>query len=264
VYLDDRSCYKILHFAGYNNAERGRFWHHEFDKKGGVKPYRRNRGRPALTQDGSACEVKTGPTKTYRFRGAADTREVNAIVRELDAQAKDKTLTCPAPPVKKSIPNKSKPKRKVSDESSDSVNAGCSKGTSEDSSLTFNDKGNKKPRFNDQTVSAISTTLSRSSKPPELKATVVSLQDRARITSDALLDLQKRNMQLDSSLKSQHILYRCSSVDLASASILNNELMSQLREKAAKASTTMQKDMEIAALRNQGHHLQDYSGAAVG
>jgi hypothetical protein len=88
VYLDDRSCYKILHFAGYNNTERGRYWCHDFDNKGGIKPHRRNRGRPALMQDGSVCEVKTGPAKAYRFGGAEDLKEVNLIARVLDAQTK--------------------------------------------------------------------------------------------------------------------------------------------------------------------------------
>jgi hypothetical protein len=64
VYLDDRSCFRILHFAGYNGAERGRMWRHDYDNKGNVKPNRKHRGRPALDQDGDAFELKMGVAKT--------------------------------------------------------------------------------------------------------------------------------------------------------------------------------------------------------
>ena len=67
VYLDDNACFRIFHFAGYNGAERGRRWRHDFDNKGNVKPHRKNRGRPALDSEGQICELKTGPSKVYVF-----------------------------------------------------------------------------------------------------------------------------------------------------------------------------------------------------
>lgn len=65
VYLDDKACFKILHFAGYNGAERGRHWRHDFDNKGGVKPHRKQRGRPAIAEGGGIVEVNTSVNKTY-------------------------------------------------------------------------------------------------------------------------------------------------------------------------------------------------------
>lgn len=65
VYLDDRACAKIFHFAGYNGAERGRMWRHDFDNKGNVRPHRKHRGRPAVMEDGSVIEIQIGPNKSW-------------------------------------------------------------------------------------------------------------------------------------------------------------------------------------------------------
>ena len=53
----------------------------------------------------------------------------------------------------------------------------------------------------DQTFAAVSTN-----SVSELRATVISLQDRARIMSDAVLELQRKNEYLELAKKSQEIL----------------------------------------------------------
>lgn len=71
----------------------------------------------------------------------------------------------------------------------------------EDDDMMIMNTGSKKQRLNDQTFTALSTN-----SVSELRATIVALQDRARITSDAVLGLQRKNEQQAETIKSQHIL----------------------------------------------------------
>ena len=150
----------------------------------------------------------------YRFAGADDLKDIELISQELAAQAQGEILSVtPAPPGKRNGAIVTKTKRKPSEELLAGVDTSRNSSiVEEDDDITIfrpkhdnangnarTSNGNKKMRLgdlNDQTIAVIST-----SSVSELKATTIALQDRARITSDALLDCQRSNAKLESKVK---------------------------------------------------------------
>ncbi|KAF2116318.1 hypothetical protein BDV96DRAFT_48166 [Lophiotrema nucula] len=58
-YLDDYACHAVLASKAYTNEELNKFWPFDFNQQGVVKQGRKNRGRPAFTNDSKTDFVKT-------------------------------------------------------------------------------------------------------------------------------------------------------------------------------------------------------------
>lgn len=136
-----------------------------------------------------------------------DRKDVELIMQELDAQARNEELLVPPPEPKN---GKRKGGALVAKENKRPASAKFLNGVDtaptrpsfmgpED--LTIITDGAPRLPLKDQTFAVIATN-----NVSELRATVISLQDRARITSDAVLDLQKKNEHLEQALKAQRVL----------------------------------------------------------
>ncbi|KAF2642871.1 hypothetical protein P280DRAFT_548281 [Massarina eburnea CBS 473.64] len=78
VYLDDRACYTIWCTGTYTNAEMGEFWPFDFNTLGHVKTGRKNRGRPAWTDETETTYAKLamrGRNKVFEFCGDPEETE---------------------------------------------------------------------------------------------------------------------------------------------------------------------------------------------
>jgi hypothetical protein len=75
TYLDDKACYTIWCTLLYTQDELREFWPFDFDNQGNVKTGRKNRGRPAYSNDNEMELAKTplrGKGKWYEFLGAPE------------------------------------------------------------------------------------------------------------------------------------------------------------------------------------------------
>ncbi|KAF1957001.1 hypothetical protein CC80DRAFT_53230 [Byssothecium circinans] len=78
VYLDDRSTYIIWCTGAYTKAELGEFWPFDFNTSGSVRGGRKNRGRPAWTDETEIRFAKAplrAKGKEYEFCGELEVTE---------------------------------------------------------------------------------------------------------------------------------------------------------------------------------------------
>ncbi|KAJ4295241.1 hypothetical protein N0V90_007252 [Kalmusia sp. IMI 367209] len=73
VYLEDRACYAIWKSMLYTYKELRTFWPFDFDHQGNIKAGRKNRGRPAWSDESETAYAKANlraKGKYYEFTGA--------------------------------------------------------------------------------------------------------------------------------------------------------------------------------------------------
>ncbi|KAF2002005.1 hypothetical protein P154DRAFT_595614 [Amniculicola lignicola CBS 123094] len=82
VYLDDKACHAVHSTNIYTNEELRLYWPFDFNHQGHIKAGRKNRGRPAHTDD-SEKEFATAPLRSkkavYEFTGAPEMTEYEPL-----------------------------------------------------------------------------------------------------------------------------------------------------------------------------------------